>query len=96
MTDAKPYSYTTCCVHSTYEAINAMREAAREVSYRTMLRHCRGLIDWAVSVAYERRSNMGSGVTLRNDPYVAYYKSTYRGRPCYYLVYSGVEHIWCL
>jgi hypothetical protein len=88
------YTYETCCVQSTYEAINAMRGVERKVTYRTMLRHCVGLIEWAVGVGYSRRVNMGHGVTLRLDPYVSYHKSTYRGRSCYYLVWSGVEYIW--
>jgi hypothetical protein len=94
----KRFSYETCCVSSDGQSINDMRdhESCREVTYRTMLRNCVALIDWSVQNGYDRRVNAADshGLTLRNDPYVAYYRSTFRGRRCYYLVWSAIEFIW--
>ena len=92
----KPFTFETSCVDSTALHINNMRDHPqhREVSYQTMLRNCDGLLMWAKSKGYDPRVNVGSGITLRDDPYVAYYKSVYRGQPCYYLVWSAIEWIW--
>jgi hypothetical protein len=94
----KSYTFETSCIDSTGEAIDEMRGHPdhREITYETMQRNCEGLLLWANSKGYEKRANIGSGLTLRSDPYVAYYKSVYRGQPCYYLVWSAIEWIWTL
>jgi len=84
-------AYRTSCVDATAEAIDAMTSAAREITYRTMLKHC-DLISWAVEMGYARRKDRG--LTLRNDWHVSYYKSRYDDTRCYYLVHSHIEHIW--
>ncbi len=83
--------YTTC-VSSTYELISAMVDSEREVSYSTMLRRCPGLLELADQLGYDRRCDQG--LTLRNDWHVSYHKSRYDGKPCYYLQWSGIEHIF--
>lgn len=85
------YVYETCCVAASGDDINQMRwedPAKVEVTYRTMRRHCPDLLRWAKSVGYDR------DLPLSKDWHVSYYRSFYRGRPCYYLVWSGIEHIW--
>lgn len=85
------YLYRTNCVDcGDGDAINAMRrhKHRREVSYETMRRRCPDLLEWAYSVGYGRDLPLGS------DPLVGYYKSWFRGSPCYYLTWSGVEHVW--
>ena len=71
-------------------------DVAREITYDTMLRNCDGLLDWARRHNYDPRRNASDshGVTLRHDPYVGFYRSTYEGKPCYYLTWSGYEHVW--
>jgi hypothetical protein len=84
--------YTTCCIHSTGEAINAMKDKAREITYRTFRKHCPDLDTWAQGMGYFLHT--AQGLTLKNDWHVAYFKSEYQGKPCYYLVHSAIEHIW--
>ena len=91
---SKPYTFYTNCIHADGDSIYEMRTQAVEVSYRTMLARCEGVVDLSVSLGYERRRNQGSGITLKNDWHVGYYKSAYQGKPCYYLTYSGIEYIW--
>jgi len=86
------FQYLTCCVESTGEAIDAMVDAAIDITYRTMLKHCPGLLDWAVSVGYERHGN--TGLSLKQDLYVSYHRSKYRGRRCYYVRWSAIEYIF--
>jgi len=88
----KAYSYADCCINSTAEAIGAMRDTETDITYSTMLRNCEGLIDWAVNAGYDRRASQG--LTLKGDSYVSYYKSTYKGSPCFFLVWSHIEYIW--
>lgn len=91
-------TYKTCCVQASGRDINQMREhpKCREVSYRTMLKHCSGILDWAEQHNYDRRKNAAGshGLTLKGDWAVSYHKSVYRGKPCYYLVWSSIEFIW--
>jgi hypothetical protein len=91
----KEYRYATRCVDSTAEAINAMTEKARESSLETLRRHCIGLEEWERSMGYDTGHKRG-GLRLKDDRYVAYFKSRYRGRPCYYIVHSAIEFIWTL
>lgn len=84
--------YRTCCIHAAGEAIREMVEGAREISYRTFRKHCHDLDGWAQAMSYFLYPSQG--LTLKRDWHVAYYKSTYQGAPCYYLVHSAIEYIW--
>lgn len=68
-----------------------MCDAAVDVTYRTVLKHCEGLLDWAKGIGYEV---YGPGLKLKDDWHVGFHKSTYNGKPCYYVQWSGIEHIW--
>ena len=85
------FHYATCCVESDGESITAMADAARDITYRTALKHMTGLLEWARARGYEPRA---PGLTLKNDWSVSYHKSFYQGRRCYYLVWSHIEYIW--
>lgn len=82
------FVFETNCVGSDSESIHAMRDDATEITYNTFRRRVLGLQDWARGHGYDR------SFPLSGDWHVAYYKSTYRGRPCFYLVWSGYEEIW--
>ena len=71
-----------------------MVDASREVTYRTVLKHCDGLLEWAEGMSYFRHPSQG--LTLKDDWAVSYHKSVYRGRPCYYVRHSSIEYIWVL
>lgn len=88
------YSFYTTCIRADGNAINEMVEDAIEIKYETMLQHCTDMLDIAEQIGYARRSDTDHGLTLKNDPYVGYYKSNYKGIPCYYFVWSSIEHIW--
>ncbi len=77
-------------MHAEGEDIEAMVHSARPVSYRTILRHCEGLSDWAERMGYDRH------LRLRDDWSVSFWKSSYQGRPCYYVIHSAIEYIWVL
>ena len=88
----KRYTYETCCVHSTAEKIGAMTEAARPVTLRTLARHCAGLAEWARAQGYS--TGRERGLRLKDDWAVSFHKSSYDGRPCYYIDHSRIEYVW--
>lgn len=88
------YQYLTCCVESTCEDLDEMVDAAIDVTYRTMLKHCPGLIDWAEGVGYARDSRRG--LTLKNEWAVDFHRSKYQGQRCYYVRWSAIEYIFIL
>ena len=81
----KRYRYERCCVNcgDCVEDLDKMIEEAVEVTYATVLRHCRGLLDWASRVSYASRNDQG--LTLRDDQHVSYHKSHFQGLRCYYV-----------
>lgn len=89
----KDYVFETDCISSDGESITSMVDAAKQISYETMLSHC-DLASWAVDHGYEPSSRQGHGLTLKNDWHVGYFKSTYRGKPCYFLVWSAIEMVF--
>ncbi len=86
------YEYHTSCISSTATLIHEMIDAAIDVTYQTMLKHCPGLIDWAVEQGYERHGR--DGLTLKKDWAVSFHRSKYRGRRCYYVCWSAIEFIF--
>lgn len=86
-------TYETCCVNSTAELIDGMTSKAVEVTYATFRRNVEDLDEWAAEMGYDIGHQRG-GLRLKNDWHVSYHKSTYDGRPCYYLVHSHIEHIF--
>jgi hypothetical protein len=89
----KKYVYETCCTNiptGQIPALNEMILDAHEVTYKTMLKHVRGLLDWAEQRGYSPASDLH----LKDDWAVGYYKSTFAGRPCYFVRWSAIEYIW--
>lgn len=85
------FEYKTSCVESTGPTINSMTRAAREVSFRTFAERCNWQ-PWAKSVGYSIGSE--PGLKLKDDFHPAYFKSTFKGKPCYYVVWSAIEYIF--
>lgn len=86
----KEYHYYGSCVEQSGDDINAMRRNSPvEVSYRTFLKYC-DIASWAKDAGYGR----DTGLHLSRDWHVGFYKSTFKGKSCYYLVHSAIEHIW--
>lgn len=89
------YRFQTDCVNSDDGAgIQAMVDAAHEISRRTFL----GYVDRAqlreIEAACGYESHPKRGLTMANDWSVSYHRSTFRGRPCVYFRWSAIEHIF--
>jgi len=90
------YEYVGCCVDLKGRDITEMCDCATEVSYQTVRKRLgEALMNFAASMGYET-SPGGSkrGLFLSNDYHVRYYKSTYKGKPCYYIDHSCIEYVF--
>lgn len=85
------FSYETCCVYSTADAINEMTARAVEVTFATFARHC-NWVPWASTMGYA--TGNARGLRLKNDWHVRYFRSKYKGRRCYYVKHSAIENIF--
>ena len=88
---AKDYRFLTTCVDipsEDLEAFEEMMENAKSVTYETLRRHCEGLREWEDMLGY------GSWLRMKDDYAVSFYKSTFKGKPCYYFDWSRIEHVW--
>lgn len=85
------FNYQTCCVESDGDSITAMVNAEKVITYQTALKHMTGLLEWARARGYAMRR---PSITLRTDWHVSFHKSVYKGDPCYYVQWSGIEYIW--
>jgi hypothetical protein len=99
MLHRKEYVYLISCPDEPWwtnedpgELINEMTDTATDVTYETMVRHCEGLIDWALSKGYDRRRDQG--LTLKDDSYVTFNRGLYDEMRCYFVQWSGIEFIW--
>jgi hypothetical protein len=90
----KTYQYQCNCIESSYELISAMIDQAKEVSLSVVRKHCQEIEHWAKDMGYAKNSR--SGLTLKNDWHVAYYKSFYDSKPCYFIRHSAIEYIWVI
>lgn len=87
----KKFRYLTNCINAEGEDIQAMCDASTEITYRTFIKHVPieeikrlfPFYDWS-----------GQGLHIKNDFMVSYYKSKYKGIPCYYLEHSRIEYIF--
>ena len=84
----------TTCVYSTAELINNMVNAAREIKYETALRHLGAELLAEIFPGYTWGKGTRQGLRLKDDYHVSYYRSRFEGKPCLYVEWSGIEHVF--
>lgn len=89
----KAFSFETSCVNADGDDITAMCEAAREVSYQTLVRRVGRPKVAGIFADYDWRRRPRE-LTLRRDWHVSYHRSRYRGRACYYVRHSAIEYVF--
>lgn len=83
----------TRCVEANGDDITEMVDSARQITIETFKRHC----NWrpiAARLGYNTAPRAKSGLRIETDPYVSFFKSVYRGHPCYYMDWSRIEHVF--
>ncbi len=88
------YFYETNCTSSTAKLINDMTDQAHEVTYDTLARRVGADQLRYTFPFYTWGPGNEPGIRMKNDWAVAYFRSTYRGRPCYYVQQSSIEYIY--
>ncbi len=83
------------CTEADGLDINVMIDAAHAISRDAFKRY----VVLADLTALERKLGYqvgpgGDGLHLARDWHVGYFRSTYQGKPCVYLTWSGIEHIF--
>ena len=84
--------YLHCCVDSDAESIQNMLDSHEEATVSELRENIAGLDDWAVAHGYELDPD--DGLTLDDDWHVSAGVAVYRGEPCWFLRWSGIEFIW--
>ena len=69
-------------------------ENAVSVSYATLI-HAVGRSQVAEIFSDYDWSSRPRDLTMKNDYAVSYYRSTFDGKPCYYIKHSGIEYVFC-
>lgn len=92
MTGIAKYHFVATCVSSTYEDVSALKESSVGIQNRAFRR----TIGAEAYRALEKELGYDHGLRLSRDRHVSYGKGLYRGVHCYFLVWSGIEHIYTL
>lgn len=87
----KGYTFETNCVSANGDDINAMRDTAKQISYQTFRK---SLTSTAFAAICDGLGYKRGELTLKKDWHVGYYRGTYLGKPCVYLVWSAIEYIF--
>lgn len=85
--------YHTCCVALTQDdvpALDAMQEARKDVSFRTFRRYVKYL-EVADNLGYGKRPG---DLKLQGDYHVRFYRSKFKGAPCFFMIHSAIEYIF--
>lgn len=77
----KPFTFTASCATAREEDIGEMINGARRITYRTIARYC----DLSI---------FPSCPHIGKDYAVGFYKSKYKGKPCYYVCHSAIEYVF--
>ena len=94
--------FETTCLMSEGKDIQALKASSTKVTRATFTKHVDKMdreslenrLGYRTARSGSIRSWNASRIYMTKDPHVSYYKGTYRGKPCYFFVWSGIEHIF--
>ena len=84
----------TTCVglpQSEVHFLEDMEDAGKEITYSTFKKHIN-----ASSLAKSLGYSVGheAGLKQKDDYHVRYFKSVWKGNPCFHMVHSAIDHIF--
>jgi len=89
----KRYKYAfDCRMAPDVDALQEMVDNAKQITYKTFIKHVSVHQLAEMFPMYERRKNQG--LTLANDWSVSFYVSKYKGNRCYFLDWSRIEFVF--
>lgn len=86
---------TTCVSdnsHSHVQALEAMYDAELEINFKTFAKHC-DWREWAEGNGYAVKP-FSKELWLSADWAVRFYRSKWKGRRCYYMDWSSIDHVF--
>lgn len=88
--------YTTNCTISNGRDIEVLEDCRRQITYRTFRRLTdnQSARDLIASLGYNVSPGRKKGLRITNDPYVEFYKGTFRRKPCVEILWSQIDHIF--
>lgn len=87
------YRYVgNCTDKSTAPHLADMMDQARPITFRTFVKAV-GL-ESIRQIFGDYQWGHGKDIRMKNDPYVTYFRSKFKGDPCYYVRHSGIEYIF--
>ena len=106
----RPYHFVTSCVNcDNVPALGEMIDSAVDVTYQEFMRNVplSAIFDSGIGyiyywtpaqailagVPYEEVARNGS-LTLKKDWHVSYHRSTYQGKPCFFMDHSAIEYVF--
>lgn len=103
----REYGFLTSCVglngveHAAADLWD-MIDPAREIAWTTFRRHVpvKEVRDTFPFYSYRQEhfnpdtGEMTVGLHIKDDRNVSFWKSKFRGKPCYYIDHSSIEYIW--
>lgn len=79
------------CSQNEVPALHAMTEQARSISFRTFAARC----NWKpIAAMMGYTVGPGKGLRLAHDRCVKFFRSTWNGKPCYYMQHSAIEFVF--
>lgn len=87
-------TFETTCLTANGRDIEQMVDAARRITRATFMRHVNKLDMDAFAYQCGYADHWTDGLTMAQDWAVKYYKSTYKGKPCYFFDWSAIEHVF--
>ena len=87
--------YTTNCVNSTAESIDAMYRGAKEIDYMEFIEQVDVEQLQALFPGYDWSEDKPKDLTLKDDWAVSFWESVFMGIPCLYVEHSRIEYIFC-
>ena len=84
--------FTDCTQCNDVDELHNMTEQAKEITYRTLIKHVNYKHITKVLPVYE--THYKKGLMIKDDYSVSFYKSQWKGETVYYIVNSGIEFIF--
>ena len=86
--------YVGCCVQLNGRHVTDMVDQSRTITDRTFRKHITKGQYNELELALGYRN--GTRLFLSTDYAVSFSKSKYRGRPCVYVTWSAIEHVFAV
>lgn len=83
------YHYLTNCTEADGPSITEMVDHATEITYDSLRRMVGVAQLMSLFPVYLENSPK-----MKDDPYVKYFRSTFKGRPCLFVEWSAIEFVF--